>query len=388
MSPTTKKELTEIFRKKYRKLSKKEKSKLLDEFCELTKYDRKYAIKILKKLKNTQKKKAGKKVIYDEKVVEVIKNIWLTTDQICSKRLVEAIPVWLPFYEQEYGGIEQDTKEKILTISHSSIDRKLSTVKAKYKRKGLSGTKPGTILKTHIPIKTEQWDTNKPGFVEADTVAHCGSSLSGDFIWSLTFTDIYSGWTENRAVWGKGALNVLNAIKDIENSINFTILGFDCDNGSEFLNWHLIRYFLDDERKQQVQFTRSRPYHKNDNAHVEQKNWTHVRQLLGYERLENPTLVALINDLYKNTWTLFQNYFLPSTKLIEKHRYNSKIIKKHRKPSTPYQNLLNSPFVSNKLKNKLTLTYNELNPFHLKREIDRKLEAIFKQVSVSSIVRQ
>jgi hypothetical protein len=156
------------------------------------------------------------------------------------------------------------------------------------------------LLKTQIPIRTDNWDITRPGFLEADTVAHCGGRLEGDFIWSVTYCDILSGWTCNRAVWNKGAHGIVEATRSVEASLPFELLGFDTDNGSEFLNWHLLRYFQ--ERKKAVGFTRSRPYKKNDNGHVEQKNWTHVRQLLGYERLEDPALVGAINDLYRECW--------------------------------------------------------------------------------------
>ena len=265
-------------------------------------------------------------------------------------------------------------------MSASTIDRLLASSRVKCKR-GLSGTKPGKILKKHIPIKTDQWNETKPGFLEADTVAHCGTSLAGSFVWSLTMTDICSGWTENRAVWNKGAIGVLTQIEDIENSLPFEILGFDSDNGNEFLNWHLIRYFTGEQRSKQIQFTRSRPYHSDDNAHVEQKNWTHVRQLFGYERFGNQAVVALMNDLYKNEMSLMNNYFLPNTKLTEKQRVESKIFKKHDKPATPYQRLMRSEHISEVRKNELTKIYNSLNPFELKKAIKKKVDHIFRLIN-------
>ena len=268
-------------------------------------------------------------------------------------------------------------------MSASTIDRLLASSKVKCGR-GLSGTKPGKILKKHIPIKTDQWDEEKPGFLEADTVAHCGSSLAGNFVWSLTMTDIFSTWTEIRAVWNKGALGVLEQITDIEENLPFEILGFDSDNGSEFLNWHLIRYFSDEHGEQRVQFTRSRPYHSNDNAHVEQKNWTHVRQLFGYERFGNQGLVSLMNALYKNEISLMNNYFLPNTKLQEKQRIESKVIKKHYKPATAYQRLMASEHISAQKKKELTEIYRALDPFELKARIKKKIDQIFRIVSKES----
>lgn len=187
-----------------------------------------------------------------------------------------------------------------------------------------------------------------------------------------------------RAVWNKGANGVVEQIKDIEKDLPFDILGFDCDNGSEFLNWHLMRYFAPEERKQAVQFTRSRPYHSDDNAHVEQKNWTHVRQLFGYERIGKQNLVTLMNDLYKNEVSLMNNYFLPNTKLKEKQRIDAKILKKHEKPKTPYQRLMESKDITDKKKQELTDRYNQLNPFDLQKRIIFKLNRIFGLLGVNA----
>jgi hypothetical protein len=238
------------------------------------------------------------------------------------------------------------------------------------------------LLKTQIPIRTDNWDITRPGFLEADTVAHCGGSLEGDFIWSVTYCDILSGWTCNRAVWNKGAHGIVEATRSVEASLPFELLGFDTDNGSEFLNWHLLRYFQ--ERKKAVGFTRSRPYKKNDNGHVEQKNWTHVRQLLGYERLEDPALVGAINDLYRECWEPLHNYFLPSAKLEEKSRDGAKLKRKHDKPKTPYERLLASPDVSSAMKEKLRKEKAALNPFQLHRRLEEGLRAILHRALHSS----
>lgn len=301
------------------------------------------------------------------------------SDQLCGKRLKMALPLWLPHYGGAYEVLEPEIYTGLLSISPATIDRLLSSSGVKCRR-SMCGTKPGSILKKHILIKTDQWNEEEPGFLEADTVAHCGTSLAGSFAWSLTMTDINSGWTELRAVWNKGAIGVVTQIEDIEDSLPFAILGFDCDNGSEFLNWHLMRYFTDEKGKQRLQFTRSRPYHSDDNAHVEQKNWTHVRQLFGYERFDNQAVVAMMNELYKNEVSLMNNYFLPNFKLIEKQRVDSKIIKKHSKPATPYQRLLESKHISELKKQELTEIYNQLNPFELKKTIQKKLNVIFSMI--------
>ena len=370
--------------KRYKSANRRQKGELLEELCAASGYHKKHAIRLLNKRKKRRprsKATRGRPEKYPDTIyLEPLKNIWLSTDQLCGKRLKMALPLWLPHYSEEYGDLESAVYQGLLGMSASTIDRLLASSRVKCGR-GLSGTKPGKILKKHIPIKTDQWDEKRPGFLEADTVAHCGTSLEGSFAWSLTMTDIYSGWTENRAVWNKGAIGVLNQISDIENRLPFDILGFDSDNGSEFLNWHLIRYFTNEQRSRHIQFTRSRPYHSDDNAHVEQKNWTHVRQLFGYERFSNQTVVELMNDLYKNEMSQMNNYFLPNTKLTEKQRVESKIIKKHDKPATPYQRLMKSEDVSEQKKNELSEVYNSLNPFELKKTIKKKVDRIFRLIN-------
>ena len=283
-------------RNRYKKSSRQEQGHILDEFCMVCGYQRKYAIRKLgQTLKTMAKQRPGRISVYNQTaIIEVIRTIWLTTDQMCGKRLVAAIPEWLPHYEQVYQPLKPDLRRRVLSASAATLDRLLKPIRVATV-KGMSGTKPGTLLKNHIPIRTGFWDVSVPGFMEADTVAHCGNSLSGDFVWSLTLTDILTGWTECRATWNKGSTGVVNQVKAIEQALPFTLRGFDCDNGSEFLNYHLLRYFT--EHPEKPQFTRSRPYKKNDNAHVEQKNWTHVRHLFGYDRLDNLALVSILNAL-------------------------------------------------------------------------------------------
>jgi hypothetical protein len=230
-------------------------------------------------------------------------------------------------------------------------------------------------LRKHIPIKTNQWNEACPGFLEADTVAHCGESLAGMFAYTIDCVDIATGWTEQRAVWGKGQTGVLEQIHHIEQSLPFLLLGFDCNNGSEFLNHHLLRHFT--ERKQPVQFTRSRAYHKDDNAHVEQKNWTHVRQWLGYERLDDPDVITLLNDLYTHEWRLSHNFFCPSMKLVSKQRIGSKTTKRHDSPKTPYQRIMKSAHMGEFVKRSLTKQLQTLNPFVLRQAMESKLKEIF-----------
>lgn len=315
-------------------------------------------------------------------MLEPLKALWLLSEQMCSKRLKVALPIWLPFYEQAQGPLPPPIREKLLRISPAAIDRLLKKVRARYRRKKLSGTRCGPeALKQRIPIRTDNWDIQQPGFLEADSVAHCGDSMAGEFIWSLTLTDIFSQWTENRAVWNKSAQEVVDRVQEIEQLLPFALRGFDVDNGSEFLTWHLWRYFL--ERTAPVDLRRSRPYKKNDQAHVEQKNWTHVRQLLGYDRLEGAERVALINELYR-TWGLLHNFFSPTLKLQSKTRVGSKTVRKYARPQTPYQRLLDSPQLTLEQKAALRTRFESLNPITLKTTLEEQLKALFRQVRKQS----
>jgi hypothetical protein len=372
---------------RYHQANKKSKAIILDEFCHVCEYNRKYAIRLLNRKRKRPKQRPGRKPVYrSEELVIALKRIWLATDQMCSKKLVAAIPLWLPFYDKAYDKLSDEITGKLLSVSAATIDRLLAAIRIQSRPKGFCTTKPGSLLRNQIPIRTHNWDITGAGFMEADTVAHCGNSMAGDFIWSLTLTDIHSGWTECRATWNNGAQGVIEQIKNIETRLVFPLKGFDCDNGSEFLNHHLLRFFTN--RQPKIEFTRSRPYKKNDNAHVEQKNWSFVRQLLGYDRLDNPRLVELINNLYTNEWSLYQNHFCPTFKLIEKTRINSKYKKKYEYPQTPYQRLMAANQITEPKKKQLQACHLNLNPFILKQNIELKLKGIFKLVKVTTNVRQ
>jgi hypothetical protein len=368
MSLQSKREYLGQIRSRYQRAGRAHKSKILDEYCLVCGYERKYAIKRLA----SDPHRARRKPRYDKKeLLPLLKKVWLASDQMCSKRLRAALPKWLPHLNH----LSVQSKAQLLSLSPATMDRLLKPLRVRYPGKGLAGTKPGTLLKHHIPIRTGNWDITQPGFIEADTVAHCGNSLAGDFVWSLVLTDIFSGWTQLRAVWNKGAEGIHKQIVDLEKHTPFSLQGFDCDNGSEFLNYPLLHYFT--QRQKPVAFTRSRPYHKNDNAHVEQKNWTHVRQLLGWDRIENPRLVGVINDLYRNEWSAYQNFFCPGMKLLSKTRVRSRYVKRYDPPQTPCERLLQSPHVSAQNKRQLQTAYAKLNPFALKKTIELKLKNIF-----------
>lgn len=377
MSPVSRREYVQAIGQRYHKASRNEKSRILDEFCRVCRYHRKHAIAKLSQTRRPEKRcrRSGRRSGYNKpEILEVLRGIWSCAHYPCSKRLRAILSCWVEPYEQSFGILPIWVKQALAKISPSTIDRLLVKERLKVQRKGRSTTKPGTLLKHHIPIKTNQWDESRPGFLEADTVAHCDNSMAGQFAFSLDVTDIASGWTEQRALWGKGQHGVLQQIVSIEAALPFDILGFDCDNGDEFLHWHLVKYFQD--RAIPVQFTRSRPYQKNDNAHVEQKNYTHIRQWIGYQRFDNPKIVELLNELYTTEWRLFLNFFLPSAKLQSKQRIRSKIIKIHDKPKTPYQRILDSEHIPQHTKNKLTDLYNTLNPFQLRKIIDAKITQI------------
>ncbi len=373
MSPRSKREYVDAIYVRYKRASRKRKTEILNEFCLNCGYHRKHATRLLNNFKRFTKpkpKKRGKPSVYaKDAVIEPLKRIWLAANLPCSKRLKIILPLWLPFYPKTFGDLSFDVIRTLLKISHSTIDRLLKPTRIKYKRRGRATTKPGTLLRKRIPIKTNQWDETRPGFIEADTVAHCGDSLLGIFAYTVDSVDIATGWTEQRAVWGKGEHGVLEQIDDVEKSLPFPLLGFDCDNGSEFLNHHLLRHFT--KRKQPIQFTRSRPYHKDDNSHVEQKNWTHVRQWFGYDRLDNPDVVPLMNQLYTSDWRLYHNFFCPSVKLISKKMVASKTIKAYDVPKTPYQRVLESKHVSQSVKQNLAGQFQKLDPFKLRKNIEK-----------------
>lgn len=379
MSPGAKMEYLKKIYPRYKKASKKEKTVILNEFCINCGHHRKHAIRLLNNYKRFTKpkpKKRGRPSMYNkDSVIEPLKRIWLAANLPCSKLLKAMLPLWLPHYAQEYSPLSLEATKALFKISPATIDRLLENIKVKYKTRGRATTKPGTLLKQHIPVKTEQWNESKPGFLEADTVAHCGGSLEGMYAYTVDFVDIATGWSEQRAVWGKGERGVLGQIKDVEDSLPFSILGFDSDNGSEFLNWHLFRHFT--QRKMPIQFTRSRSYQKQDNCHIEQKNWTHIRQWLGYIRLDNPDVVPLMNDLYTSEWRLYHNFFCPSVKLISKKRIASKTVKRYDKPKTPYRRVLESKHVPASVKRNLKEQIKGLNPFQLKRAMEKKLKKIF-----------
>lgn len=363
-------------RARYAGRSRAGRSQMLNELCAEEGYTRKYAIRLLRDSapRPSGRKSPGPPIRYGG-IREVLATIWKAAEQPCGKRLVEALPLWLPHYHKHFDVLSSRQRQDLREVSAATADRMLASLRHEALR-GLSGTRPGSLLRKQIPIQGEVWDERRPGFLEADSVAHCGGSLAGDFVWSLTYNDLASAWTEGRAVWNKGAHAVLEQTRDVEAGLPFPLLGFDFDNGSEWLNWHLIRHLQ--HRLRPVRVTRSRPYHKDDNAHVEQKNWMWPRQLLGYGRLEDPAAVPLINDLFKQAWGPLQNFFLPCMKLKEKWREGSRWVRRHDRAQTAYQRLLSGGHLVAKERQRLRDWYHSLDPFALASDVEQRLRPILR----------
>lgn len=354
---------------RYKKATRKQKSIILTEFCEVCGYNRKYAILILKSDLNKKalKSKPGRPAKYDNAFSKCLREIWEATGRICSKKLKAAIPIWIKFFE-----FSDHHENLLLKIGSSSIDRVLKPYR---ELRGLSSTRP-SLFRHRVPIELISGYVSEPGHVEADTVAHCGNSLQGDFINTLTVTDLATGWTENRALWGKTDSAVVSAMKEIEEVLPFYMKGFASDNGSEFLNQEMENYLL--ERKRKVKWTRRRPYKKNDAAHVEQKNWTHVRELFAYDRFDNIHLRNQMNTIYKDYWNTLQNFFIPVFKLYSKERVGGKIRKVYDTPQTPYQRLLTGGYIEEMQSNRLKKRMETLNPVTLKKELEKKLQEFWE----------
>lgn len=378
MSKELKKECLGNLVERYGRRNREGKSLMLNEVCEDYKYDRKYAIKLLSgRLPiRSGKSHSGPERLYGS-IEPIARQIWLSAEQPCGKRLVPILRQWLPFYERRHGRLNGKVRRLVGQVSAATLDRLLAPARAEHSEGGRCGTKPGSLLRSEIPIRTGSWDLSRPGYIEADSVAHCGGSMAGSFIWSLTYTDILSGWTEGGAVWNKGANGVLAATRSMEARLPFGLLGFDSDNGGEFLNHHLWTYMR--ARKAPVEFTRSRPYQSNDNAHVEQKNWTWARHLLGYGRLENPDLVEPISTLYREVWAPWQNFFLPCLKLEKKWRIGSHWHKRYELPRTAYERLCAPGILTLKARHQLRDQYASLDPFDLKDELEKQLNHILLQ---------
>lgn len=374
---------------RYQKARKKDKRLILDEFTKLTGYGRRYASYVLRshgrkvwvsattRIQGDVRKRATRKKapVYDNEVLEALRKVWAIMDYICGKRLapvLKEIVIRLERYREIK--ISDEVREKLFRISPATIDRLLAKERKKQQIKGRSNTKPGTLLRNQIPIRTfSEWNEKKPGFAEIDLVGHDGGDSHGEFAQTLDVTDICTTWTETEAVRNKAQVWVFNALKDIRQRMPFPLVGIDSDGGGEFINDQLFRYC----QQEKITFTRSRSYRKNDSCFVEQKNYSIVRRAVGYLRYDTEEELITLNELYRFL-RLYTNFFQPTMKLIEKTRIGSKVTKKYDKAQTPYRRVLACPDVSAGDKQALKNLYRKLNPAQLKRQITKLQEKLIR----------
>jgi len=373
----------------YRRAGKRRKGEILDMLCSITGYHRDHAARLLragpKRCGPARKPRRARPRVYDADVLFALRRIWATLDGICGKRLAAAIPELVEVMERcGELNISNEVRAKLLSISASTIDRMLAPDRARLDLKGRPGTKPGTLLKHQIPVRTfADWDEAAPGFVEIDLVGHDGGVLRGEYCQTLDVTDVATGWTETRAVRNKAQVHVFAALKEIRDALPFPLRGIDSDNGSEFINHELKRY-CEDKR---ITFTRSRAYKKNDGCYVEQKNWSVVRRNAGYARFDTPEELEALNMLY-SALREHTNFFMPSAKLISKTRDGAKVTKRYDTPATPYARTLASDRVTDAAKRRLTKRYEKLNPVALKREIADHQRRLYELVSLKESIRR
>lgn len=363
--------LTQTIRLRYHRASKTVKSQILDEFVHSCGYNRSYARRLFGK-KHGEKKRSMRTTkqlrphVYDYPVFCALRTCWIATGYLCGRRLHPFLPELVPILEKNKElKILPLIRKKLLTISRSTIDRMLAATKKRYALKGRSTTKPGTLLKSQIPIRTfADWEDKKPGFFEIDGVAFCGDSPKGQFVYGLNFTDVALQWVCVEAVMGKGQYGIHEATKRIQARLPFPILGIDSDNGGEFINDIMLRFC----ETNHITFTRIRAGRKNDNCYVEQKNYTVLRNFVGYGRYETEEQLTLIQELLHHV-ELYVNFFQPSQKLLKKVRVGSKVTKTYDQAQTPYQRLKQSGILSPEQTHTLQLVYERLNPMDLHRKI-------------------
>lgn len=359
---------------RYRAAGKKEKGRILDQAEEVLGYNRCYAARALRRVCQpsqraqamTRRRRQGRKPVYDQAVKEALRRVWAVMNFAAGKRLAPFMAEIVPVLER-HGELQltPEVRHKLLRLSAATIDRLLAHDRKRMELKGRTGTKPGTLLKGSIPIKTfADWDETRPGFLEIDLVAHDGGNSRGDFAQTLDMVDVATQWTETVAVPNKAQRWVFEALQRKLPAFPFPILGIDSDNGSEFINNHLVRFC----EAQHLTFTRSRPHRKNDSCHVEQKNWAVVRRTVGYLRYDTPEQLEVLNNLYDRL-RLYTNFFQPVQKLVRKERNGAKVRRVHDSPQTPYQRVLASPYVPEEHKVALSHLYMSLNPAALRREI-------------------
>jgi len=361
---------------RYRRSDRQSKAKMLDEFCANTHYNRKYALRLLNGPPpggRPSRPVRTHRPSYPAAVISMVKAIWKAAGYPWSVRLKALIPLWLPWVRKPYR-LSAAVERQLLAISPRQIDRRLQGAKHRQQRRAYGGTRPGRLLKHQIALRLDRWDARVPGYAEVDLVAHSGNSGEGEFAYTLNVTDIYSGWTESRAVLGRGQAGVAAALEEIAQAVPFRLLGIDSDNGSEFLNWHVARWCA----RREIQFTRGRPYKKDDNAHIEQKNWTHVRKLMGWERYDTAKAVESMNELYRQELRLWLNLFQPSVKLQRKVRVGSRLRRVYEAARPPFARVQESQVGQAQALAQLQAQQKSLDPFELSRRIEDKLGALYE----------
>lgn len=363
-------------RDRYRAMKTKQaKGRMLDDFCATTELERKHAIKVLGRRTGPLRKR-GREAVYRSAVAKALEKIWLMAAQPCSKLMHAIMDCYVTSYERQQGAFPEEVRRQLRAVSPSTMDRLLKPVRVLNPHRWRSPQGVAAV-KREVPIRAGEWAVEEPGWMESDTVAHCGGSMEGSFVWSLTMTDILTQWTEIRGMWNRGGAATFVRIEEIERALPFVMQGFDSDNGPEFMNWHLYAYFH--SRKPPVSFTRSRPYHKNDNAHVEQKNGTHVRGLLGHDRIEDPECVEGLNQAV-SLWSLWKNLYSPVMRLIAKTRVGHRYRKRYDKPQTPAQRALACSKVDESEKQRIQALLAATDCFTLKRHVDESLRKVFAAI--------
>ncbi len=374
----SKHELAEAMRARYCAGGRKEKGRLLDELVELTGYHRKHALRVLRhgrKGGGQGRRRGGRGVVYGPAVLAALEVAQDAMGWICGKRLAPFLPELVPALERE-GALCLDpaVREVLLTISASTIDRRLRAARARAKPRGLGTTRPGSLLKKQVPIRTfTPWDEQRPGFMEIDLVGHCGTSTAGEYVNTLVMTDVATGWTECVAVAGKSQNAVFAALKKVRDRMPFPLLGLDSDNGSEFLNDQLVRYCQDEK----LTFTRCRPYQKNDQAHVEQKNWSVVRQLIGYDRYEGTAALAQMERIYEEVVRVYVNGYQPVMKLTGKERVGPKVRKRYDEPKTPYRRALEAGVILPEAQAQFEKQMQAQGPMALRKRLEVELDRLW-----------
>lgn len=373
MSQITRQEVLVRKRERYARAGKEHKSKIISERVELFGYHRKAAIRALRPQPVIGAPFVlGRPKDYDpDKLLPPLKALWLHALQPCGLRLKGARPDWLPAYEEDHRRLDAEVRRALLAASRATLDRLLQPARVEHRRRAT--TRPGTLLRHQIPIRTD-WNENAPGFLEVDTVAMCGGILDDRHGWMFDAVDVHTTWNEMRGLPNRSEAATLLEISDVEASLPFALCGVDSDNGGEFIDHHLAKHLP--ERPKPVAFTRSRPYRKNDNAHIEQKNYTQVRQWFGYERYDHPAVWPLVNARCKGPLNQLLNYFLPTLKLERKERVGSKGVRKYGPAVTPLNRVLACAEVTGETKERLETEKQNLNPFALRREVDRQLKVI------------